>query len=112
MTDGIWGRDGCSASRLDGKEFASTEELGVKEDIVLWTTDDISGKVPSERWRFMGGDRICDESCALRLREVEEVGCKLEGGENGKGEGEGQGELDFGRQARLLSKMGRPQPHL
>ena len=59
----------------------------------------------------MGGDGISDELCALRLREVEEVDCKVDEGEDR--EGEGQGEIDFGRQgARLLSKMGRPQPHL
>ena len=60
----------------------------------------------------MGDDRISDESCALRLREVEEeVDCEVEKG--GNSEGEGQGEIDFGRRAaRLLSKTGRPQPHL
>ena len=59
----------------------------------------------------MGGDRISDEPCAWRLREVEEVDCKVDKAEDS--EGEGQGEIDFGRQgARLLSKMGRPQPHL
>ena len=67
------------------------------------TTDEVSGKQSSDRWRFMGDDKVSNGSHALRLRGVEER-------ENG--EGEGQGELDLGGQARLLSKMGRPQPHL
>ena len=105
MTDGIWGKDGFGASRLDGREFASIEGLGESYD------DDDSGKRSSERWRFTGGDRLSDEPCALRLREAEEVDCKMDNEEDG--EGEGQGEMDFGRRAaRLLSKMGRPHPHL
>ena len=89
--------------------MASTEGLG-DSGLLSSTVDDFSGEQPSERWRFMGDDRISDESCALRLREVEESGCKAGEGENG--EGEGQGDLDLGPQARLLSKIGKPQPHL
>ena len=107
MTDGIWGKDGFGASRLDGRKFASIEELGESYAI----DDDDPGKESSERWRFMGGDRISDEPCAVRLREVEEFDCRVDKVEDS--EGEGQGEIDFGWQAaRLLSKMGKPQPHL